>query len=84
MPKRNRPTGDRPWTKGDPSKKVGLNTPLPEPLMLQLDYLIENKAIFSKAAFIRDVVAKAAEEEINRLWKVREAVKRIDAENRRR
>lgn len=52
--------------------------------MLQLDFLIENKVIFSKAAFIREVVAKAAEEEINRLYKVREAVKRIDSESRRK
>jgi hypothetical protein len=84
MPKRSIPKGDRPWTKGDPTRKVGLNTPLPEPLMLMLDYLIENKVIFSKASFIRDVVEKAAEVEIGRLWKVREAVKRLDAEGRRK
>lgn len=52
--------------------------------MLMLDYLIENKVIFSKASFIRDVVEKAAEVEIGRLWKVREAVKRLDAEGRRK
>lgn len=49
--------------------------------MLMLDYLIEQKAIFSKAAFIREVVERAAEEEIKRLWKVREAVKRYEAES---
>lgn len=84
MPARSKPKSGMPWKKGDPTRKIGLNTPIPEPLMLQLDYLVENKAIFSKAAFIRDVVSKAAEEEIKRLWKVREAVKRIDAETRKR
>jgi len=52
--------------------------------MLQLDFLIQNKVIFSKASFIREVVAKAAEEEINRMYKVREAVKLLDAEGRRK
>lgn len=78
MPKRSKPDHDRPWLKGDPTKKVGLNTPIPEPLMLQLDFLVENRVIFSKAAFIREVVAKAAEEEIARLYKVRAAMKLID------
>lgn len=50
--------------------------------MLMLDYLIENKAIYSKASFIREVVAAAAEKEVQRLHKVREAVKRIEAEDR--
>jgi hypothetical protein len=73
-----------PWNKGDPSRKLGLNTPIPEPLMLMLDYLIENKVISSKASFIRDVVSKAAEAEITRFRRVREAVKRIEAEDRRK
>jgi hypothetical protein len=69
-----------PWSKGDPTRKIGLNTPIPEPLMLQLDWLIENKVIFSKASFIREVVSKAAEEEIKRALRVREAVKRMGKE----
>lgn len=73
-----------PWTKGDPTRLFGLNTPISEPLMLMLDYLVENKAIQSKASFIREVVAKAAEAEVQRLRRVREAVKRLDAEDRRR
>ena len=52
--------------------------------MLQLDYLIENKVIFSKASFIRDTVSKAAEEAISRHLRVKEAVRRIEAEDRRR
>lgn len=52
--------------------------------MCQLDYLVSNKVIFSKASFIRDVVAKACEEEIKRLHRVREAVKRLEAEEKRR
>ena len=84
MQKRTIPKGDMPWHKGDPTKKIGLNTPLPEPLMLQLDWLVENKVIFSKAAFIREVVSKAAEEAVNRANRVKEAVRRIEAEDRRR
>lgn len=84
MPKRELPKADRPWDKGDPTKKIGLNTPIPEPLMLQLDFLIEHKVIFSKAGFIRDVVAKAAEEEIARYWKVQAAIKHLDKANGRK
>lgn len=84
-PKNTKPkTSDAPWTKGDPTRMYGLNTPIPEPLMLQLDYLVENKAIYSKASFIREVVSRAAEDEIKRLRRVREAVKRIDAEDRKK
>ena len=74
------PIDDAPWHKGDPSRKYGLNTPIPEPLMMQLDYLIENKAILSKASFIREVVEKAAQEEIGKLRRVREAIRRMEAE----
>lgn len=73
---------DAPWRHGDPTRKIGLNTPIGEPLMMQLDWLIENKAIFSKASFIREVVSKAAEEEIQRVMKVREAVRRLDSQKR--
>lgn len=73
-----------PWSKGDQNKKIGLNTPLPEPLMLQLDYLVENRIIYSKASFIREIVAKAAEDAIARHSRVKEAIKRIEAEDRRK
>lgn len=80
MSPRAKPSGGAtPWSKGDPTKKIGLNTPIEEPLMLQLDYLVENRVIASKASFIREVVGKAAEEEINRFMRVQEAVKRMDA-----
>lgn len=84
MQPRPKPKGGNPWDKGDPTKKIGLNTPVPEPLMLQLDFLVENRLIFSKASFIRDVVSKAAEAEIARFWKVQEAVKRLDKDNGRK
>lgn len=84
MPARQKPKSERPWEKGDPTKRIGLNTPIPEPLMLQLDWLIENKVIYSKASFIREVVAEAAEKAIQRTYKVREAVKRIEAEDRKK
>jgi len=80
-PKHNDPA---PWTKGDPTRMYGLNTPVSEPLMLMLDWLVENRAIFSKASFIREVVSKAAEAEIARLRRVRAAVKQLDADDRRR
>lgn len=52
--------------------------------MLMLDYLVEQRAIYSKASFIREVVAKAAEAEVNRLRRVRAAVKQLDAADRRK
>lgn len=63
---------------GDPSRKISLNVPFPEPLLLQMNYLLENKAIHSKSSFIRDAVAKAADEEVRHLWKVREALRQMD------
>jgi hypothetical protein len=72
--------GDTPWSKGDPTKRIGLNTPIGEPLMLMLDYLVEQRAISSKASFIREVVGRAAEDEVKKLWRVQEAVKRMDRE----
>lgn len=84
MKPRQKPTSERPWESGDPGKKIGLNTPISEPLMLMLDYLVENKAIYSKASFIREVVEAAAEKELHRLSRVREAIKRIEAEDKRR
>jgi len=74
---------DEPWTKGDPTRRIGLNTPVDEPLMLMLDYLIENKVIFSKASFIREVVGKAAAEEIARFRRLREAARRLEEEDKR-
>lgn len=55
---------ERPWQAGDPSKKVSLNVPFPEPLHMQLDYLLENRLIRSKSAFIRDAVTRAADNRI--------------------
>lgn len=84
MTKRELPEGDAPWRHGDPTKKIGLNVPLDEPLMLRLDWLVENKAIYSKAAFIREAVEKAAEQEIMRTYRLREAVKRLELEDSRK
>lgn len=72
-----------PWRHGDPTRKLGLNIPIPEPLMMQLDYLIEHRAISSKASFIREVVERAAEAEIKRVELVREAMRRVEAESKR-
>lgn len=70
---------ETPWSNGDPSKKISLNVPFPEPLHMQLDYLMQHRSITSKSAFIRDAVARACEEEIQKLWRVREAVRRMEA-----
>ncbi len=69
---------ETPWDQGDPSKKISLNVPFPEPLMMQMDYLIQHRAIGSKSSFIRDAVAAACTEEVRKLWRVREAVRRMD------
>ncbi len=74
---------DTPWKDGDPTKKISLNVPFPEPLHMQLEYLIEHRAISSKSSFIRDAVARACEEEVQKIWKVREAVRRMDAGEKR-
>lgn len=71
------PKQDRPWLAESPEKKVSLNVPFPEQLHLQMEYLLEHKAIRSKSSFIRDAVAAAAEEEVRRLWDVQEAVRRM-------
>ena len=70
---------ETPWSKGDPSKKISLNVPFPEPLQMQMDYLLEHRSITSKSSFIRDAVARACEEEIQKLWRVREAVRRMES-----
>lgn len=69
-------------TAANPARKISLNVPFPEPLILQLGYLVENNAIRSKSSFIRDAVAKAAEEEVQRLWHVREAVRQMEQKKR--
>lgn len=79
-----RKKGAAPWEGGDPTRKVGLNTPLSEPLMRQLDWLVEQRIIYSKASFIREILARACEEEIKRATRVRAAIKKIEAEDRRR
>lgn len=75
---------DTPWQQGDPTKKISLNVPFPEPLHMQLDYLLQHRAITSKSSFIRDAVARACEEEVQKIWKVREAVRRMDAGEKKR
>lgn len=75
---------EAPWTKGNPEKKIGLNVPFPEPLMMQLDFLVQNRAISSKSSFIRDAVAAAAEQEVARLRRLQEAMRRIEAEDKGR
>lgn len=75
---------DVPWTEGDPTKTRSLNVPFPEPLWLQLDYLVKNRAIGSKLSFIRDAVAEAATREVEKLRRVQEAVRRIEEEDRAR
>lgn len=78
----NKKDPDRPWLEGDPTRKSHLNLPIPEPLSIQLDYLIEHKAIRSKSSFIREAVEKAAEEEVQRLWKIQEAVRQMEQKKR--
>lgn len=75
---------ETPWNEGNPEKKIGINVPFPEPLMLQLDYLIQHRAISSKSSFIRDAVAAAATHEVEKLRRVQEVVRRIEAEDRAR
>lgn len=73
--KKNDPS--RPWLAGDPTKNVNLNVPFPDQLNRQMGFLIEHKAIRSKSSFIREAVAGAAEEEVQRIWDVQEALKQI-------
>lgn len=73
--------GEAPWNEGNPDKKIGINVPFPEPLMLQMDYLLEHRAITSKSAFIRDAVAAAASEELRKLRRLQEAMRRIEEED---
>lgn len=81
---RQKRTEDRPWQDADPTRKIGINVPMPAPLMKKLDYLIENKAIRSKSSFIRDTVEAAADEEIQRLWKLHDAMRMLEKKERRR
>lgn len=50
--------------------------------MLQMDYLMKNRAITSKSSFIRDAVAAACTEEVRKLWRVKEAVRRMEEEEK--
>ncbi|MDN7179119.1 hypothetical protein M0D69_14060 [Caballeronia sp. SEWSISQ10-4 2] len=75
---------ETPWSAGNPGVKISINVPFPEPLMIQLDYLVEHRAIHSKSSFIRDCVEAAAIREIERLRRVQRAVEVIDAEDRAR
>lgn len=69
---------ETPWSKGDPSKKISLNVPFPEPLMMQLDWLLERNAIRSKSSFIRDAVANAAAEEATKVLRLQKALRELD------
>jgi Arc/MetJ-type ribon-helix-helix transcriptional regulator len=68
----------KPWNSGDPEKKISINVPFPEPLMRQLDFLLECRAIRSKSSFIRDAVAEAATRETERAVKIQAAIRKID------
>ena len=68
---------------GDPTRKISINVPFPEPLMRQLDYLLEVRAIRSKSSFIRDAVAEVASRETDRAMRIQEAVRKIDKEDGR-
>lgn len=72
-----------PWSGGDPEKKISINVPFPEPLMQQLDWLIEQRAIRSKSSFIRDAVAEVATREAGRAMRLQEAMRRMDEEDGR-
>lgn len=73
-----------PWHDADPTRRVGINVPMPEPLMKQLDYLIEHKMIRSKSSFIRDVVSAAATDEIHKLWRMKDAMRLLEQQERRK
>lgn len=75
---------EAPWNDADETRKVAINVPFPEPLMAQLDYLVQNRAIHSKSSFIRDVVAEAATNEIEKLRRVQAAVKLIESQDAKR
>lgn len=75
---------DAPWSHGDPTRNVFINVRFTEPTILQMEYLIDNKAIFSKAAFIRDAVEAACTREIERFRKVRAYMRELDAEDERK
>lgn len=78
------PSDDAPWDSANPDKKMGINVPFPEPLMVKLDYLIEHRAIVSKSSFIRESVAAAADVEIEKVRRLQEALRRMDEEDQRR
>lgn len=77
------PPPDAPWLGANASKNISINVPFPEPLMVQMDYLLEHLAIRSKSSFIREAVSAAAEREIEKLRRRQEAVRRIEEEDRR-
>lgn len=77
-------TDDAPWSHGDPTRNVFINVRFTEPTILQMEYLIDNKAIFSKAAFIRDAVEAACTREIERFRKVRAYMRKLDDDEERK
>lgn len=74
---RARKKGAAQWSKGDPTRSFGLNVPIPEPLMLQLDYLVEQRIIFSKASFIRELLARACEDEIAKYQRLQQRLSKL-------
>jgi metal-responsive CopG/Arc/MetJ family transcriptional regulator len=65
-----------PDSKRSKERRISINVPMPESLMLQLDYLIEHKAIRSKSSFIRDAVAKEAQLEMERVHHIERLLKK--------
>lgn len=84
MNQANDPRDDEaPWHSANPDKKLGINVPFPEPLMVKLDYLIEHRAISSKSSFIRECVSSSADEEIKKLRRLQAAMRHLEEEDRR-
>lgn len=73
---------DTPWKSANPEKRLGINVPFPEPLMVKLDYLIEHRAITSKSSFIRECVASSADVEIKKLRRLQAAMRHLEEEDR--
>ncbi|HJV52802.1 MAG TPA: hypothetical protein VJ652_15145 [Noviherbaspirillum sp.] len=76
-PKQRSLLGDAPWNEGDPTRMIAINIPLPEPLMIQLDFLVEHNLIRSKASFTRDILARAAQELIEQHSLMQQAMREL-------
>jgi hypothetical protein len=82
-PKQDTGINEANWRQGDPSKKIAINIPFPEPTILQLEWLIEHNFIHSKASFVREAVAAAATREVERAKKIRAFAAKLDKETGR-